>query len=248
MSFVRVNLLPPEVTQRQVARRVAMGTVAGVAVYAGLLGAAYILKLGAVDAARDDRDTAQLEVDALRADLSALEQYAVLAQTLEARNQMLAAAMAQEVSWARVFNDLSLSFPPSASLLTIAANINEVTAPAAPAPAPAPTDPAATPDPSATASPTPTPEPDPGTVTATVGAPVASVLFTGYSVERYSPGVETVLLQLDDVRGFFNSYLTTAGELLRGETLVTSFDGAVELNDEVFTERYADGLPEEGPR
>ena len=73
---------------------------------------------------------------------------------------------------------------------------------------------------------------------------VGSVQFTGYSVERYAPGVESVLLGLDDARSFEQLYLSTAARTLIQQTLVTNFTGSGRLTDEVYTHRFDKGLPE----
>jgi hypothetical protein len=74
---------------------------------------------------------------------------------------------------------------------------------------------------------------------------VGSVQFTGYSVERYAPGVESVLLGLDDADAFEQLYLSTAARTLIQQTLVTNFTGSGRLTDDVYTHRFDDGLPEE---
>jgi hypothetical protein len=87
----------------------------------------------------------------------------------------------------------------------------------------------------------------PGDVT--FGTAVANLLFTGYSLEFYAPGVEGVLLEFEKVRSFFNPYIATAArEELEtiGETV--NFTGSVELDENAYTRRYADGLPAEVAR
>ncbi|HWB70872.1 MAG TPA: hypothetical protein VG452_01540 [Egibacteraceae bacterium] len=215
MSTVRVNLLPPEVEQRRRARRATFITAAALGAWLLVLALLYVLKLGDVAEARRERDQARAEVTRLQAQLDALEPFARLARQVEARNEVLAAAMATEVSWSRVLNDLSLTFPPNSSLLTLSAT-------------------RAADD-----------EAGQQTETGAVGAEgaIAAVEFSGYSVERYAPGVEVVLLRFDEVRGLFSSYLVTAAKELRGETEVTNFNGSVQLGEEAYTGRYAEGLP-----
>ncbi len=188
-------------------------------VYLLLLGFGYVLKLGDVNQARQERDQAQADVARLQAQLNALEPFRRLAQQVEARNNVLAAAMATEISWSRVLNDLSLTFPPNASLLTLSA-----------------TQPTAE-DAGQTG------ETEAGAVA--LGEVVTTVEFSGYSVERYAPGVEGVLLRFDEVRGFFNSYLATAAAEERATTGVTNFNGSVQLGREAYTGRFAEGLPPE---
>ena len=238
----RVNLLPPEVAERSRARRTAGVTVGGVVVWAVVLGGVAFVKSGAVERARIERDDAQSTVRQLQAQVAGLQQFGRLEATRTARVNLLSSAMATEISWSRVFNDLSLSFPQSASLLTLSARRPEPAPGTAAAPPPPTPEPTATPaTPAATPSPGPTAAPD----TQVDQTPVATLTFTGYSVERFSPGIESVLLRFDDVRAFFDAYLTTAEGELRGATPVTGFEGTVQLSEDAFTRRYADGLPPE---
>lgn len=252
----RVNLLPVEVAERAKARRTTGWTIGGLVVWTALLGGVYVLKSGAVDDERAARDVAAGRVAQLQAQRAGLQRFAQLDETRTARVELLRTAMATEISWSRVLNDVSLSFPGSASLMTLSAGLAEVgpgaaaAAGAAAAPATATPTPAggtpATPGPgAATPSPAPSVGPTAAPDTSADETPVATVTFTGYSIERFSPGVEAVLLRFEDVRSFFDAYLTIAEGVERGGVGVTSFEGTVQLSDEAYTRRYAEGLPEE---
>lgn len=212
---VRVNLLPREIEVRRRERRITGITAVVVVLFLLLLGGLYMLKLGEVREAEQERDDVQAEVAQLQAEVARLEQFRQLANQLEARNALLATAMEREISFSRVLNDLSLAFPATASLRTLGAEVRlgqEVPADGAPQVA--------------------------------FGEPVASVTFGGYSVERYAPGVETVLVEFDKVRAFFHPYIASAGEEAIGTTDVVQFAGSVQLNEDAFTRRYVNGLPE----
>lgn len=216
---VKVNLLPPELQQRAQAERIRNITIGLVGVFVLLLAGLYAVKLADVNRAREERDDAQLRVAQLEEELAELEEFRVLAEQLELRNDLLAAAMAREISWARVLNDLSLAFPSDSSLLTLSAASEPPVEPAAEEPA--------------------AEEP------AAEDAVIAGVSFTGYSVARYAPGVESVLLEFAEARGYQDPFLQTAGEAERGSTEVTSFNGSVDLNEAAYTDRYVEGLPPE---
>jgi hypothetical protein len=208
---VQVNLLPQELAQRERSRQITALAVGLVILWVALLGGLYALKLGELGDAETARDDVQAEVARLEAEVAQLQQYRELADELEARNVLLAEAMATEISYARVLNDLSLSFPASSSMRTLDAN---------------------------------TVDPDSAAPGATIGAAVATLTFDGYSVERYAPGVETVLVEFGKVPVFFNPYLSTAGTEAIGNTDVIGFNGFVQLGPEAFTRRYENGLPE----
>lgn len=217
---VRVNLLPREAAERVRTRRVAQCTAGAVMAFVAALGVGYTMRLEDVARAEQARDDAQSEVVALQSRVDELAPYAQLAAQLETGNTLLASSMATEISFARVLNDLSLAFPSNASLQTL--TIDAQTGDSAEAGAEA------------------------GTVN--FGETVAKAQFTGYSVERYAPGVETVLVDFDRVRAFFNPFLTTAATDVVGDTEVTNFNGSVALDRDAYTGRYENGLPAEDQR
>lgn len=225
VGFASVNLLPPEIAEARRRRRRAIICAAAVLAWALVLGGLYLLKLGAVADARADRDAAQTEVVRLQGDVTSLERFARLDERRQARSDLLATAMAEQLAWARILYDLGQAFPRDAALLTL--NAVGTSASAA-------TDPAATAVP-APAGATAVPGSTPGAV--------ASVDFTGYSVKRFSPGVETTLMDLNDVASFFEPYLSTAAEEERGGKEVTNFTGRVQIDEGGYTRRYAEGLP-----
>lgn len=212
---VRVNLLPREVEVRVRERRVALGALTGLAVWVLILALLYLQSVLAVNSARSERDAEKAELARLEARVALLAPYRELARRYDAHNTLLATAMGSQVSWSGVLNDLALVFPGNSSLLTMSATLS----PQGGAPAAA---------------------------TAGGEAPlIGSLLFNGYSVERYAPGVESVLLGLEDAPALQALYLSTAGRGLIGTTQVTNFTGSGELTERVFTRRFERGLPEE---
>ena len=216
----RVNLLPREIELRAQARRTASWTVAGVALFAALLLVVYLAKLGAVNDARAERDETQATVDDRREELASLEEFAQLEREVTNRNALLSGAMATEISWARVLNDLALTFPPSSSMLSLEAVAQGASAEGL------------------TGQPPANPN----------SRSIASVSFEGYSVEQFAPGVERVLLKFGEVDMFFNAYLAqaTEDEEIRPGTI--TFTGNLQLTEEARTGRYAQGLPPEVAR
>lgn len=222
----QVNLLPADVLSEQRRRRVGIVAVAVLLVYLAGLGTLYVLKLGDVSEARADRDAVERDVVQLRAEAESLQEYATLSTRLEVRETLLTSAMEDELSWARIFGELALAFSRQASLTEVQAASANVD----------PADPAAAVAADDTVDPTAEPDPD---------DPVAEVIFTGYSVDRFAPGVEEVLSNFEDADGFLDSYLSLAADEERGNSMVTTFEGRVELDDAVYTHRFDDGLPEE---
>lgn len=214
---IMVNLLPREVALRRAQRRTVRASGAAVMIFAVALGGLHMMRGATIAQAEAERDAVQAQVVRLEAEVAQLEPFRLLADELEARNTLLASAMASEVSHARILNDLSLAFPAASSMrsLTIAASNPEA-------------------DSAATAGQGIDP-----------GASVATVSYQGYSTERVAPGVEAVLVEFDKVRSFFGSFIETAAVEAMDATDVTTFTGTVRLDDAALTHRYADGLPEE---
>ena len=87
------------------------------------------------------------------------------------------------------------------------------------------------------------------TTPAGAGEPaVMNLTFNGYSVERFAPGVETVVVEFDRVATFFNAYVTQAQEEVVADTDVVGFQGALQLGEDARTGRYTEGLPEGVPQ
>ena len=209
----QVNLLPPELAQKKRAQRTTRLTIIGVAAWLAVLGGLFVVKDGQVQEAMADRDAAQAEVERLQTRVAELDEYRLIAAQLDARQALLTDAMSDEVSWARILNDMSLAFPADASMTTLTAGLTE----------PA--------------------EPQPGGIKQI--AALGDLVFDGYSVENLAPGVEGVLIEFEDARGFINTYLNASARTDKGDTEVTEFNGNVKLDEDARTGRYDEGLPTE---
>lgn len=225
VRVARVNLLPGEVLVARRQRSIALVSLGILAAFVVALGTIYLLKVGDVNDATAERDETAREVAVLQAEADSLQEYQVLLDVVQNREALLTSAMDGELSWARILGDLALSFDRQASLTALQG--------------------ASTAEDAAT---------DPGAAVAVddetfdLGDPVAQVDFTGYSVDRFAPGVEEVIAKFERAEGFDDPYLATAGDEERGGDTVTVFNGLVQLTERAYTHRYDDGLPEESVR
>ena len=113
---VRVNLLPRETYARQAAARQRMLVgVAGVVLLAVLAGA-YVFQMNTLSNARDDRDVAQAELDELSAREASLAEFRDLEERLGERQQLIATALANELSFAGMLQDVAAVMPADAAL------------------------------------------------------------------------------------------------------------------------------------
>lgn len=107
-----INLLPPEVARQRVRRRKVFGLVALAVLYVVLLGAGVVYWNTRVGAAQDDV-AAQEEINAsLRREAAALAGAEVLQAEFEAKALLVRSALATDVDWGILLNDLSRLLPP----------------------------------------------------------------------------------------------------------------------------------------
>lgn len=223
VRVARVNLLPGEVLILRRQRTVALVSLGILAAFVVALGTIYALKVGDVNDAIAERDEVEAEVAVLQIEADSLQEYQVLLDVVQNRELLLTSAMEGELSWARILGDLALSFDRQASLTALQGASTADDAAATEAGAAVAVD----------------------DQTFDLGDPVAQVDFTGYSVDRFAPGVEEVLAKFERADGFDDPYLATAGDEERGGDTVTVFNGLVQLTERAYTHRYDDGLPEE---
>jgi hypothetical protein len=114
-----VNLLPPSVTERERAGRVAKGVLAvAIAVVGGLV-AVWFLQEREITSAEEDRATAQqAEADA-RAELEPLLVYGTFAEQIEQQKLAIAAAMASDMSFGRSFDAFASAWPSATQTRTL---------------------------------------------------------------------------------------------------------------------------------
>ena len=194
-----------------------MGMVAvGLLVLVVLLALASLVQNRRLDQAETTREVERGRNAELVARRRALAPYRQLTDGILGRERLLSGAMETQVSWAGVLTSLSKTFPAGASLTSLAA---ESTLPVFGAVPP---------------------------VQAGVeGRVIGSTTLKGYSVERFTPGVERMLQLLDGVAGLSQPRLQVGTVQDMAGRSVTSFEGETFLDGAALTKRYANGLPPE---
>lgn len=212
----RFNLLPVEYVERIAERRRAVLTAVALLALVALLGAAAVGQTRRLDMAKKSRDMEQERMSELQSRRRELQPFRQLADGILGRERLLVAGMQSHVSWATVLASLSRAFPPDASLTSFTATS---TLPAFGATAPARPG-------------------DPGSV-------IGTTTLNGYSVRKFTPGVEGMLQLLDSVTGVAEPRLQVGAAEKIGALPVTTFEGSTFLDGEALTGRYAEGLPPE---
>jgi Tfp pilus assembly protein PilN len=107
-----INLLPPEVAEERSRRRRVGLLIFGVVAYIALLGVGVLYWDSKVSAARDDID-AQLEINqSLEREVVALSSAGELQIEYQDRSDLVRTALATDVDWGILLNDLARLLPP----------------------------------------------------------------------------------------------------------------------------------------
>lgn len=113
---VRVNLLPAESRERARAARQRGYLAGGVVLVLLAFGGLHLWVLGEVAAARDVRDSARADVQAVQQEIGQMAAYAELEREHTEARLLLSTALAQEISFAGVLQDLAVAVPDDVAL------------------------------------------------------------------------------------------------------------------------------------
>jgi Tfp pilus assembly protein PilN len=113
---MRINLLPPEIRERQRSRRRTFAVVAVGLVVLLLLGGFYVLQLLRLSDLRSDLEAQQARNNQLRAQIAELQEVADLQQQLADSRELLADVLVNQVYWSGILRDISLVIPGEAWL------------------------------------------------------------------------------------------------------------------------------------
>jgi Tfp pilus assembly protein PilN len=130
---MRMNLLPPEVRQRQRTRRQTAAVIAaGVVVLAGI-GALYFLQQLRLVGVNNDLEEQRDANAAIQAQINDLRRFDELQREVQASRTMLQTLLANEILWSGVLRDVSLVIPSDVWLSGLTGDTNESGNTAAPA-------------------------------------------------------------------------------------------------------------------
>jgi Tfp pilus assembly protein PilN len=201
---MRINLLPPEVRQRQrIRRQTAAVIAAGVVVLAGVAALYFLQQLRLVGVNNDLEDQRATNAR-IQAQINDLRRFDELQREVEASRGMLTTLMANEIQWSGVLRDISLVVPSDVWLAGMTGQTNESTGQVA---AP-PTQGGA----------------------ATGQGLVGQITFNGFSLDHRA--VALWLARLDDIRGFANPWLSNAQKTDVGTHKVVQFTSSVDLSQQ----------------
>ena len=209
------NLLPAPYAERIAERRLSFITGGALVCLLAVLLAAGLNQGRLLRRAEGQRDVERARLDALSAQRAQLVRFRQLADGITARERLLGAAMRTEVSWATVLDSLAVNFPSDASLTSLTVESH------LPAFGGSPVKPG-----------------DQGSI-------IGSSTVKGYSVKKFTPGVERLLQLLVMVTGLAEPRLQVGTREGIGRQPVTTFEGAAFVDAAALSGRYLEGLPRE---
>jgi Tfp pilus assembly protein PilN len=226
---MKINLLPPELYERQrVRRQTGVVIVLGVLLLAAL-GAFWFLQVLRENAVKEDIAAQEAENARLQQEINELQEIGQLQAEIDGTRQLLNTLLADRVLWSGVLRDISLVIPGQVWLNGLTGQVGTP-----------PTTGGTTS--TTTAAPTTTTTTTTGTTTGQAApgpALVGQISFNGYSFTH--PDVALWLSRLEDVRGFVNPWLQTSTDTIIGSQTVEQFTSSVDLSEQALARRRGGG-------
>jgi Tfp pilus assembly protein PilN len=216
---VRINLLPPEIYERQrLRRRTALVVAVGIILLAGV-GAFYFLQILRLNAVEDDVAQQEAENARLQQEIGELQEIADLQAEIESTRTLVSTLLSDRVLWSGILRDISLVIPGEAWLEGLTGSLATATV-------------------GATEAPTVQGQGPPAGL-------VGQITFTGFAFDHRD--VALWLSRLEDVRGFVNPWLSNSAKAPIGETEVVQFSSSVDLSERALAQRGPGGGGGAGP-
>jgi Tfp pilus assembly protein PilN len=219
---MRINLLPPEVGERQKLRRRTLATIGVGIVLLALVGGFYFLQVIRLSGVEEDIQAQEAVNADLQRQISELQDVAALEQEISATRQLLSTLLQDRVLWSGVLRDISLVIPSELWLDGLTGQVGAGAAVGADAEAPV-------------------------ALPGTEGGLVGQISFTGSAFSHRE--VALWLSRLEDVRGFINPWLASSTKVSAeavaedgtviaptGPELV-NFASSVDLSDQALARR-----------
>jgi Tfp pilus assembly protein PilN len=201
----QVNLLPPELHERQAARRrTRLVLVAGAAVLV-LLALFYVMQTFRLASANDDLAAQQAKNSQLQTQVANLSRYAELQTELQQKQQLVDTALQNDFSWSSALLDMSRVIPDQAVLSSLSGSINATSVPSTEVP------------------------------TVTVGGSpdiVGTISLQGTALDTRTAAL--LLNQLEKVKGWVNAVVNSLTET-SAQSKAYTFDAGVDLTKDALT-------------
>jgi Tfp pilus assembly protein PilN len=202
-----VNLLPPELRERQAIRRTTSLVVAAGLVVLALIGIFYFFQVQRLSQAQSDLEAQQSRNARLESQIFSLQEFADLQAELTSKEALLGEIFVNEVSWSSALLDVSRVIPDASYLTNLSGQITPTVVGEV-----------------ATQPTGGTPE------TALIG----NMTFAG--VANQTETIATWITRLEDVQGWVNAWVNSAQEDAPFSRIYT-FSNGLDLTQEAATAR-----------
>ena len=128
----QINLLPPEIAQRRRARQITVALGAAGLGLVALLIILFLVQAARLSGERGNLEDAKRQNAGLQRQISGLQSFATLQQTLRTKEQLLDRLTSNEVRWSVLLNDISLVIPSDVWLSNLSGSV-QAPAPGTPA-------------------------------------------------------------------------------------------------------------------
>jgi Tfp pilus assembly protein PilN len=203
----QVNLLPPELRERQAIRRTTSLVVAAGLAALALIGIFYFFQVQRLSQAQSDLEAQQSRNAQLESEIVSLQEFAALQAELASKEALVAQIFVNEVSWSSALLDVSRLIPDASYLTNLTGQIVATVAGEVVA------------------------EPTGGTPETTL---VGNMTFAG--VANQTETIATWIARLEEVQGWVNAWVNSAQEDAPGSRIYT-FSNGLDLTQEAVTER-----------
>jgi Tfp pilus assembly protein PilN len=202
-----VNLLPPELRERQAIRRTTSLVVAAGLAALALIGIFYFFQVQRLSQVQSDLEAQQSRNAQLESEIASLQEFAALQAELASKEVLVAEIFVNEVSWSSALLDVSRVIPDASYLTNLTGQIT------------------------ATIAGEVVTEPTGGTPETTL---VGNMTFAG--VANQTETIATWITRLEQVQGWVNAWVNSAQEDAPGSRIYT-FSNGLDLTQEAVTER-----------
>ena len=203
----QVNLLPPELRERQAIRRTTSLVVAAGLAALALIGIFYFFQVQRLSQVQSDLEAQQSRNAQLESEIVSLREFAALQAELASKEALVAQIFVNEVSWSSALLDVSRVIPDTSYLTNLTGQIT------------------------ATIAGEVVTEPTGGTPETTL---VGNMTFAG--VANQTETIATWITRLEQVQGWVNAWVNSAQEDAPGSRIYT-FSNGLDLTQEALTER-----------
>ena len=203
----QVNLLPPELRERQAIRQTTSLVVAAGLAALALIGIFYFFQVQRLSQVQSDLEAQQSRNAQLESEIVSLQEFAALQAELASKEALVAQIFVNEVSWSSALLDVSRVIPDASYLTNLTGQIT------------------------ATIAGEVVTEPTGGTPETTL---VGNMTFAG--VANQTETIATWITRLEQVQGWVNAWVNSAQEDALGSRIYT-FSNGLDLTQEAVTER-----------